>query len=250
MDNKKKMRVLIIGATSAIAHETAKCFARDGANLFLVARNAEKLKAIADDLKVRGAQSVETYLLDLADLDRHEEMFDTALDRLQGLDRLLIAHGTLGDQRKCELSIGETLKELNNNLISVVSLLTISANYFEQQKRGCIAVISSVAGDRGRQSNYVYGTAKGGLTVFLQGLRNRLSKSHVSVVTVKPGFVDTPMTASHKKGLLFAAPRAIGEGIYQAMKTGKDVVYLPWFWRPIMFVVRSIPESVFKRLSM
>jgi decaprenylphospho-beta-D-erythro-pentofuranosid-2-ulose 2-reductase len=244
------MRVLIIGATSAIAHETAKCFAGDGADLFLVARNAEKLQALADDLKVRGARSVETYLLDLAELDRHEEMLNAAIESLQGLDRLLIAYGTLGDQRKSELSVEETLKELNNNLLSVISLLTLSANYFEQQKRGCIAVISSVAGDRGRQSNYVYGAAKGGLTVFLQGLRNRLSKSHVSVVTVKPGFVDTPMTAALKKGLLFASPQSVGAGIYQAMKTGKDVVYLPWFWRPIMFVVRSTPERIFKRLSL
>ncbi len=244
------MRVVILGATSAIAHETAKCFARDGADLFLVARNAEKLQAIADDLKVRGARSVETYQLDLAELDRHEVMLNTALETLQGLDRLLIAYGTLGDQRKSELSVEETLKELNNNLLSVISLLTLSANYFEQQKRGCIAVISSVAGDRGRQSNYVYGAAKGGLAVFLQGLRNRLSKSHVSVVTVKPGFVDTPMTAALKKGLLFASSQSVGAGIYQAMKTGKDVVYLPWFWRPIMFVVRSVPERIFKRLSL
>jgi decaprenylphospho-beta-D-erythro-pentofuranosid-2-ulose 2-reductase len=244
------MRVLIIGATSAIAHETAKRFAGDGADLFLVARNAEKLQAIADDLKVRGARSVQTYVLDLAELERHEEMLNAAIEALQGLDRLLIAHGTLGNQHKSELSVEETLKELNNNLLSVISLLTISANYFEQQKRGCIAVISSVAGDRGRQSNYVYGTAKGGLTVFLQGLRNRLSKSHVSVVTVKPGFVDTPMTSALKKGLLFASPQSVGAGIYQAMKAGKDVVYLPWFWRPIMFVVRSTPERIFKRLSL
>ena len=244
------MRVAIIGATSSLAHETAKCFATNGAELFLVARNAEKLQAVADDLKVRGAPRVETYVLDLNDLDRHEEMLNTAVQTLQGLDRLLIAHGTLGDQRKCELSVPETLKELNTNLLSIISLLTLSANYFEQEKRGCIAVISSVAGDRGRGSNYVYGTAKGALTVFLQGLRNRLSKSHVSVVTIKPGTVDTPMTASLKKGLLFANPRGVGEGIYRAMQGGKDVVYLPGYWRPIMFVIKSIPEQVFKRLSL
>jgi decaprenylphospho-beta-D-erythro-pentofuranosid-2-ulose 2-reductase len=244
------MRVAIIGATSSLAHETAKCFAKNGAELFLVARNAEKLQAVADDLKVRGAPRVETYVLDLSDLERHEEMLDTAVQTLQGLDRLLIAHGTLGDQRKCELSVTETLKELNTNMLSVISLLTLSANYFEQQKRGCIAVISSVAGDRGRGSNYVYGTAKGALTVFLQGLRNRLSKSHVSVVTIKPGTVDTPMTAAFKKGLLFANPRGVGEGIYRAMQGGKDVVYLPGYWRPIMFVIKSIPERVFKRLSL
>ncbi len=244
------MRVAIIGATSALAHETAKCFAKNGAELFLVARNAEKLQTIADDLKVRGAPRVETYVLDLNELDRHEEMLTTAVQTFQGLDRLLIAHGTLGDQRKCELSVAETLQELNTNLISIISLLTLSANYFEEQKRGCIAVISSVAGDRGRGSNYVYGTAKSALTTFLQGLRNRLSKAHVSVVTIKPGTVDTPMTAGLKKGLLFANPRVVGEGIYHAMQSGKDVVYLPGYWRPIMFVVKSIPEKVFKRLSL
>jgi short-subunit dehydrogenase len=132
----------------------------------------------------------------------------------------------------------------------VISLLTISANYFEQRRRGCIAVISSVAGDRGRKSNYVYGTAKAALTTFLQGLRNRLSSSGVTVVTVKPGFVATPMTAHMKSGLLTASPQAVGQGIYEAMMKKKDVVYLPWFWQPIMFIVKSIPESVFKRLSL
>jgi short-subunit dehydrogenase len=244
------MKIAIIGATSAIAHETARCFASDGAELFLVARSEEKVKAVADDLIVHGAKQVETFLLDLSDLSRHQELFDNAVITLNGLDLLLIAHGTLGNQRKCEVSVEETLKELNNNFTSVVSLLTIAANYFEQQKRGCITVISSVAGDRGRQSNYVYGTAKGGVTIFLQGLRNRLAKSNVKVITIKPGFVDTPMTAAVKKGPLFAKPATVGRGVYEAMKQGKDVVYLPFFWRPIMLIVKSIPEGIFKRLSM
>lgn len=244
------MKVAIIGATSAIAHETAKCFAQDGAELFLVARSAEKLATIAGDLYVRGAKCIETFQLDLNELERHQELFDTILTTLDGLDILFIAHGTLGDQRKCELSVDETLKELNTNFTSVVSLLTISANYFEEQKRGCIAVISSVAGDRGRGSNYVYGTAKGAVTIFLQGLRNRLAKSNVVVLTIKPGFVDTPMTAGIKKGPLFASPGTVGMGIYRAMQQGKDVVYLPSFWRLIMFVVKALPERVFKRLSL
>jgi short-subunit dehydrogenase len=244
------MKIAIIGATSAIAHEAARCFASDGAELFLVARSEEKLKAVSDDLVVHGAKQVETFLLDLSDLSRHQELFDKAVITLNGLDMLLIAHGTLGNQRKSEMSVEETLKELTTNFTSVVSLLTIAGNYFEQQKRGCIAVISSVAGDRGRQSNYVYGTAKGGVSVFLQGLRNRLAKSGVKVVTIKPGFVDTPMTAAVKKGPLFAKPAVVGRGVYEAMKQGKDVVYLPFFWRPIMLIVKSIPESVFKRLSM
>jgi len=243
------MKILIIGATSAIAHETAKFFARDGAELFLVARNNEKLEDVSNDLKVRGAKRTDTFLLDLNDLDRHQEMIQTAIDTFGGLDMVLISHGTLGDQQLCEQSVEKTLEELTTNFTSVISLLTLLANYFEQQKRGRIAVVSSVAGDRGRRSNYVYGTAKGAVSIFLQGLRGRLSKSGVTVVTVKPGLVDTPMTASMKKGLLFAQPRKVGEGIYQAMKKGKEVVYLPWFWRPIMMIIKSIPESVFKKIS-
>ncbi|MBV8695077.1 MAG: SDR family oxidoreductase [Ktedonobacteraceae bacterium] len=244
------MKVMILGATSAIAHETTKCFARDSAELFLVARDEAKVTAVANDLKVRGAKRVATFVLDLSELERHQEMFDSALTTLESIDMLLIAHGTLGDQRLCEQSVAETVQQFNNNCTSVISLLTISANYFEQQRHGCIAVISSVAGDRGRQSNYVYGTSKAAVSSFLQGVRNRLYKAGVCVVTIKPGFVDTPMTAHLKKGPLFASARSVGEGVYRAMKQGSDIVYLPWFWRPIMLLIRSLPESVFKRLSL
>ncbi|MEP7288151.1 MAG: SDR family oxidoreductase [Chloroflexota bacterium] len=244
------MNVMIIGATSAIAHETAKCFAADGADLYLVARSADRLAVVADDLKVRGAKRVETFVLDLTDLSRHQELFDTAWAAFGTLDMLLIAHGTLGDQQASQKDVALTLQELNTNFISVVSLLTIAANVFEQQRRGCIAVISSVAGDRGRMSNYVYGTAKAGLNAFLQGLRSRLAKVGVAVLTVKPGFVDTPMTAAIKKNPLYADPASVGQSIYRAMKKGQDVLYVPFFWRPIMLLITNIPESIFKRLKL
>src|SRR5437762_7554752 len=197
------MRILIVGAASAIAQEAAKWFAKDGVEFFLVARSAEKLEDIGNDLKVRGAKRIETFVLDVNDLDRHQEMVETAISTLDGLDMVLISHGTLGDQQKCQVSVSETLKEFTTNCTSVIALLTILATYFEQQKRGCIAVVSSVAGDRGRQTNYVYGAAKGAVSIFLQGLRGRLHKTRVTVVTIKPGMVDTPMTAHLKKGLLF-----------------------------------------------
>ena len=243
------MKIAILGATSAIAHETAKCFAKDNAEFFLVGRSAEKLETIANDLKVRGAKRIDTYTVDLADLDHHQALLDQTVATLEQIDVLLIAHGTLGNQQLCEQSVAEMLKEFTNNCTSVISLLTLFANYFEQQKCGTIAVISSVAGDRGRQSNYVYGTAKAAITAFLQGLRGRLAKSGVSVLTIKPGLIDTPMTAELKKGPLMASARSVGEGIYKAIQHKKEVVYLPAFWLPIMFVVKSIPERVFKRLS-
>ncbi|HZS76270.1 MAG TPA: SDR family oxidoreductase [Ktedonobacteraceae bacterium] len=243
------MRVLIIGATSAIAHETAKLFAQDGADLFLVARNQEKLEAVRDDLRVRGAKRVETYALDINELDRHRELIESAVSAFSGLDMVLIAHGTLGNQQLCEQSVEKTLEEFQTNCLSFISLLTILANYFEQQKRGVIAVISSVAGDRGRKSNYVYGAAKAAVTAFLSGLRGRLAASNVTVITIKPGTVDTPMTAHLRKGLLFASAQKVGAGIYKAMKQKKEVVYLPAYWRLIMFVVRGIPERFFKWVS-
>jgi short-subunit dehydrogenase len=243
-------KVLILGATSAIAHETAKLFAREGAQLFLVGRNHEKLEVVCSDLKVRGAKQVESLVLDLSDTTRHAELVNKAISALSGLDAVLIAYGTLSDQKAGEASVEVVLREFNNNCVSAISLLTILANYFEKQKRGCIAVISSVAGDRGRRSNYVYGAAKGGLNTFLQGLRNRLAKSGVTVLTIKPGFVDTPMTAHLKKGLLFASAEKVGGDIFKAMQKGKDVLYTPRFWQLIMLIIKHVPEPVFKRLKL
>ncbi len=232
-----------------LAHEAAKHFAKDGADLVLVARSPLKLAAVQGDLCVRGAKAVETIEADLADVARHPELIEAALKPFSGLDMVLIAYGTLGDQRQSEQNVEVALQEFNNNCTSVISLLTLLANYFEQQGRGCIAVISSVAGDRGRQSNYIYGSAKGALTIFLQGLRNRLAKKGVAVVTIKPGMVDTPMTAHMRKSRLFANPRVVGQGIYEAMMKRKDVVYIPTYWRYIMWIIKSIPESRFKKMN-
>lgn len=242
--------ILIIGATSAIAEATARNFAQDGDRLYLVARNPERLAAVANDLKTRGATQVETVAMDANDTVRHAALIAQAEAALEGLDTILIAHGTLSDQKACEASFEETLEELQTNCLSVISLLTLVANRFEEQKHGTIAVISSVAGDRGRQSNYVYGTAKAAVSTFLQGLRNRLYRSGVTVITIKPGFVDTPMTAGFRKGLLWASSEKVGDGIHRGIQRKRDVVYLPWFWRWIMVIIRVIPESIFKRTKL
>ena len=243
-------RVLIIGATSAIAQEVAKIYAIDGSQIFLVARNSQKLEQVAQDLIVRGADSIEMLSLDLADIERHEEIVTSTDKLLGGIDIALIAHGTLPDQKACEINVHDTLQELQINFLSTVSLLTLLANYFEKQGSGCIAVISSVAGDRGRQSNYVYGAAKGGLSIFLQGLRNRLSKAGICVLTIKPGFVITPMTAEFKKSILWAQPKKVANDIVSAIRKRKNVLYVPWFWRWIMLVILAIPENIFKRMSL
>lgn len=243
-------KILIIGATSAIAEATARLWAAQGHCLYLLGRNTERLSAIAADLKVRGAESAQCALLDVNAFAQHAAVLDAAAAALGGLDVVLIAHGTLGDQRACEQDFNATLQELNTNAISVISLLTHLANYFEAQQRGSIAVISSVAGDRGRQSNYVYGTAKGAVSIFLQGLRNRLHRSGVQVLTIKPGFVDTPMTADFKKGLLWASPEAIARSIQVGIQRRHDVIYTPWFWILIMAVIKLMPEQVFKKLKL
>jgi len=243
-------RVLLVGATSSIAEATARRLAAAGARLFLVARNADKLRAIADDLRLRGAAQVETYVMDATEYDRHAAMLAAAEEALGGLETALIAHGSLPDQKACEASFKLTRGEIETNALSVISLLTHLANRFEQQRHGTIAVISSVAGDRGRQSNYVYGTAKGAVTLFLQGLRNRLHPAGVRVITIKPGFVDTPMTVAFPKGALWVSPDVVARAIVSAIEKGKDVLYTPWFWRPIMFCLRAIPAALFKRLRL
>lgn len=244
------MKVLIIGATSAIAQETAKRFATDGAELYLIGRDERKLLAVQEDLLVRGAKHVMSVAADLNQVDRHEGLLGQAVAALQGLDVVLIAHGSLSNQQHCQASVPVTMQELMTNALSTISLLTLLANDLEKRRGGCLAVISSVAGDRGRQSNYVYGTAKGAISIFLQGLRNRLARSGVTVITIKPGFVDTPMTQHLPKNLLFAAPSSVGAGIYRAIRSRSDVVYIPWFWSLIMLAIRAIPERVYKKLSL
>ncbi len=242
--------IMIIGATSAIAQATARRYALEGANLYLVARDPAKLDVVAADLATRGAGRVATRQLDVLDYDQHALLAGEAGQQLGSLDVVLIAHGTLPDQHACEADFELARRELEVNGLSIISLLTHLANYFEAKGGGALAVVSSVAGDRGRQSNYLYGTAKGMVSLFLQGLRNRLQRSGVQVITIKPGFVDTPMTRAFDKGALWASPERVARDIHKAVEKGRDVVYTPFFWRYIMWIIKLIPEFLFKRLSL
>lgn len=242
-------RILIIGGTSAIAQAAARIFAERGDAVFLTARNALRLEAVADDLRVRGAAKVATAVLEATDYERQEPVIEQACDALGGLDVVLIAQGTLPVQRECELSREATRRQFETNTLSVISLLTHLANVFEQQRHGTLAVISSVAGDRGRRSNYVYGTTKAAIDAFMEGLRHRLGPYGVRVLTIKPGLVDTPMTARFQKNLLWTTPERIGRGIDRAIDRG-GTIYLPWFWRPVMCLIRALPDALFQRMRL
>lgn len=219
-------------------------------SFYLVARDKRKLESVRLHLLTLGAKAVETEAMDLNDIDRHAPMLMNATQVLGQLDLALIAHGILGDQELAEHSFAEAAGILETNLFSPISLITLLANYFASSGRGTLAVISSVAGDRGRKSNYVYGASKGGLNIFLDGVRNRIDRLGVQVLTVKPGFVATPMTEHIPHGPLFAQPAAVGKGILRAIENGSDIVYVPGFWALIMFVIRSIPEPIFKKLNL
>lgn len=243
-------RILIIGATSAIAEHCARIWAAKGDAIHLVARNEPKVKAIEADLRARGASEVTTYCADLNDVDKHDELLNSANEVLGSVDIVLIAHGTLSNQKECELSVQQTLAEIQTNALSTISLLTLISNNFEAKRSGTICVISSVAGDRGRASNYVYGSAKAMLTAFTSGLRQRLHKSNVSVVTIKPGFVDTPMTSEFKKGPLWAKPNKVALKIIKAIDSKKSEVYVPSFWWAIMNLISVIPNKIFMKLKL
>lgn len=250
MHDRRPHRILILGATSAIATAVARELIAPDAQFFLVARNAAKLDAVRSDLLTRGAASVTVHVLDLDDTDAHTKTLDSAVADLGSIDLALIAHGVLGDQIEAQTSFPAAAAILHTNFVSAVSLITWLANYFEQQHKGTLAVISSVAGDRGRKSNYVYGASKGALNIFLDGVRNRVDRSGVHVLTIRPGFVATPMTTHMAQGPLFASPAQVARGIVKAIVSRKDVVYIPGFWRPIMFVIRSVPEFLFKKLNL
>jgi len=243
-------KIVIVGATSAIAEATCRLFAENGDSLYLIGRGRERLDSISKDLKIRGANEVHTYALDMSQINKHKKLLESAELAMGGMDILFVAYGTLPDQKDCEESINIALREFNTNCTSVISILGHAANIFQSKNKGHIVAITSVAGDRGRKSNYLYGSAKGATSIFLQGLRNRLNDNGVTVTTIKPGLVDTPMTKSFSKNFLWESPEKIAQGIFKAIDNRCDVVYLPWFWRYIMLAIKLMPEKLFKTLSL
>jgi short-subunit dehydrogenase len=242
------MTVLILGATSDIARALAHAYARAGYHPILAARNPEAVQADVSDLHIRYGVQAHAVAFDATAFDTHQAFYDALPGDLEGV---LCAVGYLGDQRRAQADPAEARRILDTNYTGCVSILNLLANAFEERGHGFIVGISSVAGDRGRPSNYLYGSAKAGFQAYLSGLRARLFKAGVQVLDVRPGFVDTRMTEGlDLPPLLTASPEEAARDIFQAQQRGRDVRYTRWFWRWIMLGIRSIPERVFKRLSL
>jgi decaprenylphospho-beta-D-erythro-pentofuranosid-2-ulose 2-reductase len=248
--NLHPRRILVLGATSGIAESCIRLWAERGENLYLVARNADKLAAVAADARTRGANYVDFAVADLDKTASHPELLAHAINSLAGLDIAYLALGVLGEQPKAERTFDEAGQILHTNFVAPVSLLTWLANYCAQRHSGTLAVLSSVAGDRGRKSNYVYGSSKAGLSAFLAGLRNRIDREGVTVMTIKPGPVRTAMTHGMKGSEKFADVDKVAATIVKAIDNKQDVVYVPGIWRIIMGVIKVIPERTFKKLNL
>ncbi|MEQ1609825.1 MAG: SDR family NAD(P)-dependent oxidoreductase [Hyphomonadaceae bacterium] len=249
IQTKPSTRVVVLGALSAIAMATARIYAAEGASLMLVARNPVRLKALADDLRTRGAVQIETAAMDLeaASTEAPHHLAEWR-QKLGGIDHIHLIYGYLGKQEKASSDHAELVRITSSNYSTAVLWCEAAANILRQQKRGSLVAVSSVAGDRGRQSNYAYGAAKGAIALYVQGLAHSLAGSGARAVVVKPGFVDTPMTDGMKKGgALWATPEKIGRILRRAADRGGPIQYAPSIWRMIMLVMRTVPAFVFHK---
>lgn len=244
------MRLIVLGATSSIAAATARLYAADGATILLVGRDSSRLEQSAADLRIRGAERVEIAVCDLAAPEDAERQLQGFADQIGGMDHLLLAYGILGDQGQAErkLVAAEEILRVNFNSAAAWSLAT--ANFLEKQGRGSLIVIGSVAGDRGRRANFVYGAAKAGLAALVEGIAHRFADKGPRAVLIKPGPTVTPMTdGMTRKGALWAKPEQVAEIIYRRSTKGGPVAYAPGFWRYIMLVIRNLPSVIFNRME-
>jgi short-subunit dehydrogenase len=243
--------VLILGATSAIARAVAAQFAREKCNVLLAGRNVTELQKTARDLEIRFAVQAAVVPFDAVDFASHPSFFATCLEQAGGeLGGVVLCHGYMADQQLAQKDFAEAQRMIDTNYTSAVSILNLCANHFEEKRQGFVCAISSVAGDRGRQSNYLYGSTKAALDAYLEGMRVRLAKAGVPVLTVKPGFVDTRMTWGLKGMFLVASPERVARDIHRAIRRKKNVIYTPWFWAGIMAIIRNIPRFIFKKMKM
>jgi short-subunit dehydrogenase len=240
--------ILILGAGSDIAIATAHKYAQNGYSIYLCSRNIEELKKEARNIEIRYEVNVKVLYFDALDYESHKEFYNDLPVKPKGV---LLAFGLLGEQEVQQKQFKLAKLAIDTNYVSVVSILEIISRDFERRKSGFIVGVSSVAGDRGRASNYIYGSSKAGLSVYLAGLRHRLFKSNVHVFTVKPGFVATKMTFNMDlPRRLTADPIQVANAIYKGMLRKKNTVYVKPIWRYIMMIIRSIPELIFKKLNL
>jgi decaprenylphospho-beta-D-erythro-pentofuranosid-2-ulose 2-reductase len=240
--------VLILGATSDMALALARKFGSHGYSLTLAARDVERLQATQSDIQIRQNVSVDVVRFDALEVGNHQDFYNSLSIKP---DVAICVFGLLGDQKKAEKDWSACQEILLSNYVGAVSVLNIVANDMEERRSGVIVGISSVAGERGRQSNYFYGSSKAGFTAYLSGLRNRLFKSGVHVLTVKPGFVKTRMIENIKTpGPLTASPAQVANDIYNAVQKKKNVIYTLGIWQWVMAAIRNIPEPVFKKLKL
>lgn len=242
-------RIVIFGATSDIAEAAARRFAKAGASFILVGRNSQALSDLCADLKVRGATSVESRIADLSHVASLPALCNDVQNTLGIVDVALIAHGVLPDQQATNNLYQETLDLLQVNAVSPSLLMVEMLRVFEKQGRGHLVVLSSVAGDRGRPSNYFYGATKALLSVLGEGMALQHAGSEIKILVVKPGFVDTKMTAAFRKGALWASAAQVGDAIVSAVVKGKcGVMYTPRFWGLIMLIVKNAPSFIVRRM--
>ena len=241
--------IIILGATSGISQAVSKNLISEDVCFHLVARNKEKLDVVAADLLARGCNSVQTYLLDFNELTQHDAIVKQITSNAPLIDILFVCFGVMHSQQDCENNVVNAIEQVHSNYASAISLLILFAQVMKNQTSGTIAVVTSVAGDRGRKSNYIYGSAKAGLSVYLEGLRYKLFESGINVLTIKPGFIDTPMTAEIEKNPLWASTEQAAKYIVKGIHKDKSVIYVPPFWFLIMAIIKRIPEFIFRKLN-
>lgn len=249
MTTQNPLRVLILGAGSGIAQATARLYAAEGAVIGLAGRNLIRLAVIADDLKTRGAGKVETFDVDFTAADAVATLAVMA-QKLGGLDHVILAYGVLGDQALAERDLSTAVSIIDVNFRSAACWSLAAANLLEKQLSGSLVVLGSVAGDRGRRSNYVYGASKAGLAILVQGISHRFRGAGPRAVLVKPGPTDTEMTAGMTKGgPLWATPETVAAVVRKAADSGGPIVYAPARWRLIMAIIRAIPATIFNKMN-